>query len=101
MLREKKKIISNLNTARLPYNHPLVKSASEVLKTLDITPVSEPTESAMSIFLGRHIPAVTLGVTHGQNYFQENAEMSIEPMFKGIARIIGVLMAIDSGVCDE
>jgi len=27
--------------------------------------------------------------------------MEIEPMFKGIAQIIGVLEAIDSGVCDE
>jgi hypothetical protein len=27
--------------------------------------------------------------------------MEIEPMFKGIAQVIGVLKAIDNGVCDE
>jgi len=55
----------------------------------------------LSIFLSHRIPAVTLGVTHGFNYYEEDATMEIEPMFRGIAQIVGVLMAIDSGVCDE
>ena len=31
----------------------------------------------------------------------DKATMEIEPMFEGIAQVIGVLQAIDSGVCDE
>ena len=92
--------ISNLNANRLPYNHPLVKCSADVLKSLGIEPVSEPTESALSIFLSHKVPTVTIGVTHGYNYYQEDATMEIEPMFKGIAQIIGILKAIDSGVCD-
>jgi hypothetical protein len=42
-----------------------------------------------------------LGVTHGENRYKDNATMEIEPMYQGIAQIIGVLKAIDSGVCDE
>jgi len=95
------KTISNLKAARLKFNHPLVKSTAEVLKTLGIKPVSKSTESALSIFLSRKIPTVTLGITHGENSYTHNATMEIEPMFKGIAQIIGVLKAIDSGVCDE
>ena len=71
------------------------------MEALDIEPVSEHSESELSIFLSRKIPAVTLGITHGENYHQLNASVEIEPMFKGIAQIIGVIMAIDSGVCDE
>jgi acetylornithine deacetylase/succinyl-diaminopimelate desuccinylase-like protein len=93
-------IISHLNATRLAYNHPLVKQSAAVLNKLDIHPVSEPSESALSLFLFRKIPCVTLGITKGRNYYQENATMQIEPMYKGIAQIIGVLMAIDSGVCD-
>jgi len=93
--------ISNLNASKLRFNHPLVKSAAAVIKKLDLSPVSEPSETELSIFLGHKIPAVTLGITNGENYHQENAQIRIEPMFKGIAQIIGVLMAIDSGVCDE
>jgi hypothetical protein len=72
-----------------------------VIKKLGIKPISQPTESELSIFLSHGIPAVTLGVSHGKNILMENATMKIEPMFKGIAQIIGVIMAIDSGVCDE
>jgi di/tripeptidase len=97
----KLKTISNVRGARLKFNHPLVKSAVAVMNKLDLTPVSEPSESELSIFLAHKIPAVTLGITHGENYHQINSTAEIEPMFKGIAQIIGLIMAIDSGVCDE
>ena len=95
------KTISNLKASRLKHNHPLVKQAAAVLNTLGIKPVTKPTESALSIFLSRKIPAVTLGISYGENRYMENATMEIEPMYKGIAQVIGVLKAIDSGVCDE
>jgi hypothetical protein len=95
------KTISNLNASRLNFNHPLVKSTGAVMNTLGLKPVSEPSESELSIFLSRKIPAVTLGITRGKNLFHEDASMKINPMFKGIAQVIGVLMAIDNGVCDE
>ncbi|MFC1885607.1 hypothetical protein ACFLZM_00905 [Thermodesulfobacteriota bacterium] len=93
--------ISNLTASRLRFNHPLVKSAGSVMKKLEIKPMTESCESELSIFLSRKIPAVTLGITYGENPQMENASMEIEPMYKGIAQIIGVMKAIDSGVCDE
>ncbi|MDH3798644.1 MAG: hypothetical protein OES70_08385, partial [Desulfobacterales bacterium] len=95
------KTISNLRASRLKYNHPLVKNSAAVLETLGIKPFSKSTESAQSIFLSQKIPAVTLGITHGENVYKDKATMEIEPMYKGIAQIIGVLKAIDGGVCDE
>jgi len=97
----KLKTLSNIHAAKLTFNHPLVKKTVAVMKKLDLTPVSGPSESELSILLSRNIPAVTLGITHGDNYHQPNATVEIEPIFKGIAQIIGVIMAIDSGVCDE
>ena len=97
----KLKTLSNISAARLKFNHPLVKSTVAIMKKLDLTPVSEPCESELSIFLSRKIPAVTLGITRGENYQKINAMAEIEPMFKGIAQIVGVIMAIDNGVCDE
>ena len=93
--------ISNVSAARLKYNHPLVKATGEVMRRLDIPIVGEPSESELSIFLSKKIPAVTLGLTRGENYHQPNSKMEIEPMFKGIAQVIGTIQAIDSGVCDE
>jgi len=93
--------LSNIHAARLIFNHPLIKSSVAVMKKLDLTPVSGPSESELSIFLSRKIPAVTLGITRGKNLHQQNASVEIEPISKGIAQVIGVIMAIDSGVCDE
>jgi tripeptide aminopeptidase len=93
--------LSNIHAARLQFNHPLVKSAVNVMKKLDLTPVSSPSESELSIFLSRNIPSITLGITRGDNHHQPNARVEIEPIFTGIAQIIGVIMAIDNGVCDE
>ncbi|MFC1489066.1 peptidase [Thermodesulfobacteriota bacterium] len=94
------KTLSNIRASSLKYNNPLVKSAVKVMKKLDLEPVSGPSESELSILLSRKIPSVTLGITRGDNYHLENASVEIEPIFKGIAQIIGVLLAIDSGVCD-
>ena len=93
--------ISNLNQTRLNYNHPLIKSASRILNRLGVDIFSEPSESAQAIFLHRKIPAITLGLTRGDNFHQNGAMIEIEPMYKGIAQIPALLMAMDSGVCDE
>ena len=97
----KLKTVSNLSATKLSYTHPLVKSATAVMEKLDLKPISTPSESELSIFHSRKIPAITLGVSLGKNRYQENATLRIPPMYKGIAQIIGVIMAIDSGVCDE
>ncbi|MCP4745420.1 MAG: hypothetical protein GY874_04650 [Desulfobacteraceae bacterium] len=95
------KTISHVRAARLKYNHPLVKSAVAIMETLGIKPFKEPSTSELSIFLSRKIPALTLGVTYGKKYHQTISSMQIDPMFKGIAQIVGAIMAIDSGICDE
>ena len=100
-VRMKLETISTVTASRLRYNHPLVKAAGQVMQTLGIDTVGEPSESELSILLSKKIPAVTLGLTYGENYHQPKSQLEIEPMFKGIAQVIGVLQAIDSGVCDE
>jgi acetylornithine deacetylase/succinyl-diaminopimelate desuccinylase-like protein len=93
--------ISNLNATRLSYNHPLVKCASCILDRLGVEVVSEPSETALSIFLQNRIPAITLGLTRGDNFHQNGAMIEIEPIFKGISQIPALLRAVDNGVCDE
>jgi tripeptide aminopeptidase len=41
-----------------------------------------PSETALSIFLQRQIPAITMGLTSGDNFHQEGAMIEIEPMFQ-------------------
>ena len=93
--------ISNLNATGLRHNHPLIKCATKILNRLQVPVVSEPSETALSIFLQRKIPAITIGLTRGDNFHQNGAMIEIEPIFKGIAQIPALLMAMDSGVCDD
>ncbi|MBN2510861.1 MAG: M20/M25/M40 family metallo-hydrolase [Spirochaetales bacterium] len=92
---------SNVGAYSLGYNHPLVKSAVSVMEELNLKPKISSSESELAVFLARQIPTITVGLTHGENVHKENASVEIEPMFKGIAQIIGILLAIDGGVCDE
>jgi len=94
-------IVSSLQAARLKFNHPLVKTAVAVMEALGLKPVSEASESELSIMLARGIPAVTLGITRGENKYRENARAQLAPMYKGIAQVVGVISAMDNGVCDE
>jgi tripeptide aminopeptidase len=95
------KTISNLNSSRISFQHPLVKSTVAIMKKLALKPVSQPSESELSIFLSHKIPAVTLGISRSSRTTQNFSSVEIEPIFKGIAQVLGVMMAIDNGVCDE
>ena len=95
------KTISRQKAARLNYSHPLIKKTTKVMADLGIEPVGSPSSSELSVFLSRNIPAVTLGITTGFNYQQEDAVIEIAPISRGIAQVIGVLRAIDEGVSDE
>ena len=93
--------VSSVNASKLAYNHPLVKTGIACLEALDVKPVIESSESELSIFLSHGVPAVTIGVSHGENYHTEDAMVEIEPMYMGIAQLLGLLEAIDKGIIDE
>jgi acetylornithine deacetylase/succinyl-diaminopimelate desuccinylase-like protein len=94
------KTVSNVRATRLEATHPLVRAAVSIMHALGIQPVMGPSESELSIFLSHNIPALTLGISHGTGYQTAQAAMQIDSIFKGIAQVVGVLKAIDSGVCD-
>jgi len=93
--------INNVKAASLTYHHPLVKSAIQVMDALGIKPMIESSESELSVFLHNKIPAITIGIANGENYHQEDERINIDSMYRGIAQLIGIITAIDRGVCDE
>lgn len=85
----------------LPFSHPLVQSAVGVMDTLGIAPDQGHSPSELSEFIARGVPALTLGITEGEKHRKRPDHVLIDPLLRGIAQIIGVLLAIDSGLCDE
>ena len=43
---------------------------------------------------------MTIGITRGENLNQTDESVLIEPMFRGLAQVIGIIKAIDEGCCD-
>jgi len=85
----------------IPFGHPLVKATRQIMESLGLKPTIEPSMSELSLLIDRGIPGVTLGITKGEGVGEDEQSIQIDPMFSGIAQFLGVLKAIDQGICDE
>ena len=85
----------------LEFNHPLVQAALSTMDVLDIEPIQAHIASELSCFIARDIPALTLGMSTGRRRLRPSDYIEIDPWFKGLAQLIGVIVAIDGGNCDD
>lgn len=85
----------------IPFSHPLIRHTRSIMDQLKIEPRPGPSTSELSTFIDKNIPAITLGITHGDHVHEKNESIEIEPIYTGIAQIIGTLLAIDGGYCEE
>tara|TARA_B100000959_G_scaffold21886_1_gene21162 strand:+ start:268 stop:1464 length:1197 start_codon:yes stop_codon:yes gene_type:complete len=94
-------IIARGNNCGIPFSHPLVKAIRQIMDTLEITPDVTPSAGDLSALVDAGHPGVTVGLTQVENSREENETIAIEPIFRGLAQLVGLLLAIDSGHCDE
>ncbi len=86
----------------IPFAHPLVKSVLDVMQQLNIEPDQGHSPSELSELISRKIPAVTLGITQGTKSRKGAPDyVLIDPILKGVAQLVSVILAVDRGVCDE
>lgn len=84
----------------IPYAHPLNKCARSVMNKLKIEPRLAPSTSELAALIDKEIPALTLGITTGDRLHKTDESVKIKPIYKGLAQIIGILIATDGGFCD-
>ena len=72
-----------------------------MLEDQDITPRYEPSSSELAALINDDIPAITIGLTKSGEKEQETEHIEIEPIFKGLAQLVALVMAIDGGYTDE
>lgn len=94
-------IFAERHPGGLKFSHPLVNKTRQIMDHLDIDSRPGPSTSELSAFIDQEIPAITLGVSKGSNVRGEGEAIEIEPIYTGIAQIIGTLLAIDGGYCEE
>lgn len=93
-------IFAKRSPGGIPYGHSLNKCARNVMKSLDIEPRLAPSTSELAALIDKKIPALTLGITNGDHIHKQNETILIDPIYKGLAQLIGILTAIDGGNCE-
>ena len=95
-------IFTGTRAGGLSFGHPLVRATLDVMRQLGIEPDQGHSPSELSELISREVPAVTLGMTTGKKSARkEPGCIFIDPLFLGVAQLIGVILAIDRGECDE
>lgn len=94
-------VLARREPGGIKFSHPLADHARSILKKLGITHRITPSTSELSAFIDRGIPAVTLGITDGEHLNEENERLAIEPMARGLSQLVGLILALDRGCCDD
>ena len=88
-------IFAHRKAGGIPFEHPIVEQARNVMLELDIEPRLAPSTSELAAFIDHQIPALTLGITKGEQTHDQVESIRIHPIFRGVAQIIGTLINID------
>ncbi len=94
-------IIARRKPGGITYSGNFVKSVRKIMHKLEIAPKLAPSTGELSALIDEGIPAVTLGLTTGENIHEAEEFVNIEPIYTGLAQLIGTLQAIDGGFTDE
>ena len=94
-------VIGSRQGGGLSYRHWMVKSVREILKQLSITPQIFPTVGSLGALIDQGIPGVTIGITRGNSIHEEEESIEIEPIYCGLAQLVGTLKSIDEGLKNE
>ncbi len=93
-------VAASLGAASLGWTHPLTRASVAVISELGLEPNVYPSVSELYYYLRRGIPAVTVGVANGNDYHQDEASATLGSLYKGLAQLIGIMMAADEEALD-
>ena len=94
-------VVAQREPGGVEFSHPLAVGARRVLNHLDIKPRIRPSTSELSAFIDKGIPAVTLGLSTGENLNEKGERIHIDPITTGLQQLLGLILAVDKGYCDE
>ena len=89
-------IIARREPGDIGFSHPLVKSTRQIMEALNLEPALDPSMSELAALLDRGIPALTIGLTRGENRHTPQESIEIEPLYTGLAQLVAVLVLLDN-----
>ncbi len=99
--RVETKILAKRKPGGISFSHPFAGTARAIHKTLGIESRITPNIAELSAFIDKDIPSLAIGITNTEKLSKSLEKVQIEPIYKGLAQLVGLVMAIDEGCCDE
>ena len=87
-------IIGRRPAGEIPKNHPLIKSAIDVLRSYGIKPTLNIGSTDANIPLSRGFPAVCVGLTTGGGAHTINEYIHTEPLQTGLSQLSDLVLSI-------
>ena len=94
-------VLAQRSPGGIEFSHPLASTARQILTHMKIKPRISPSTSELAAFIEKDIPALTIGLTTGDNMGTLDESVEIDPVFTGLAQLAGLLEAIDRGYSNE
>jgi acetylornithine deacetylase/succinyl-diaminopimelate desuccinylase-like protein len=79
----------------IPFSHPFVTAARDILDDLNVQPVVGPSYSDLSTLASNNIPTLTVGLSRATNLNEPAERVEIEPILSGLAQVISLLERMD------
>ena len=93
-------VVAQREPGGIQFSHPFAVSARRILNHLDVKPRIRPSTSELSAFIDKGIPAVTIGLSTGENLNEKDERIHIDPITTGLQQLLGLILAVDKGYCD-
>ena len=90
-------VLARRHPGGIDFAHPLASAARQILTHLNIKPRISPSTSELAAFIAKGIPALTIGLTTGDNMNSLDESIEISPVYTGLAQLVGLLQIIDRG----
>ena len=94
-------VIARRRPGGIEFSHPLTKVSKRIQESLGVTPKTLPSVGELSALLDKEIPGITIGITTASQMHSLKENIAIEPIFSGLAQLVGIIQAMDGGFCDE
>lgn len=94
-------VLARRRPGGMDFSHPLTKIARHIQESLGVVPKIQPSVGELSASIDKEIPGITIGITKASQMNSLKESMAIEPMFSGLAQLVGIIQAMDGGLCDD
>ncbi len=94
-------VLARRHPGGIEFSHPLASSARQIISHMNIKPRISPSTSELAAFIAKNIPALTIGISTGDNMNELDESIEIAPIYTGLAQLVALIETIDRGYSNE